>query len=90
MGPTLKSVQAVALQTVKPDRNALIVDHEAAARFHEAIAEALEAQDEIERDPACDPYWREKYAKWLGNAAVALQKMPAKWAALLSMEMPGR
>jgi protein subunit release factor A len=78
--------------------------HEYAAEFHEAMERALRLEEEISdaKENArreTNARWKHEYseearelepqyAKALGEAAFALQKMPHKWSALLSMELP--
>lgn len=72
------------------DRDALIEAHRQAAAFHEAMASALDSEREIEEGRRSgDPteYWDKQYPVELGRAAVALQKMPFKWAAVLGEEV---
>lgn len=85
------AAKTVAAQTARDDRWALIRAHVTAARFHEAMADALDAQDEIESAASpqeVDPYWRKKFQDALGKAVVALREMPVKWQAVLEAELP--
>jgi hypothetical protein len=62
--------------------------HEHASDFHGAIARAIECQAELASEDDMDaPYWRIQYGNALGEAALALQKMPMKWAAVLGPEL---
>lgn len=79
---------------------ALIAAHRAAAAFHEAMADALDAQAEIdeavhnariEKNPAWAlDYHAEakelepRYAAALGRSAAAMQRVPVKWLAILT------
>jgi len=70
----------------------LIEAHEAAEAFHYAMAEAISAQREIaaEKEDAAyagDDYWQKLYTEMLVKAAVALQKMPSAWAAILTADI---
>lgn len=68
------------------DREAIRKAHDAAQRFHAAMAEALEAEIELEnRDNPDRGYWAESYQMALGAAAVAMEKMPIKWLAVLEV-----
>lgn len=80
--PTTLAVQLVAAH------KGLISAHEAAAEFHAAMAEALSAERELAEPDAnavTRDYWQAQYTKNLGVAAAALQKMPAAWAAVLTI-----
>jgi hypothetical protein len=86
------------------DREALIKAHRAAQEFHEAMDEALtyerdiedaeadlrDARDEADRESASQSKaeWEKLYSRALGRVAVALQKMPIKWAAILNEQVP--
>lgn len=65
--------------------------HWAAAEFHEAMAQAMSAREDIEAGDGsggpCDPHWVEKYKAAMGRAAAALQKMPVQWAAVLNAKV---
>lgn len=77
-------------------------DHEYACVFHRALSEAFSAMDDIETYTEYhreisdgDRFWADEieraqaeYSKAVGEAAAALQKMPAKWAAILEAELP--
>lgn len=76
-----------AVSRARSERLALMKAHAAAARFHEALAEALEAEDEIQ-DGSAHPYWTEKFKRELGNACVALRDMPKSWQEVLRAELP--
>lgn len=80
------------------DREALIKAHEAAHEFHEAMADALVNEREIEDTKriaiGSKVDWSDiieehekAYAAALGLAAGALQAMPVKWAAVLAIEL---
>lgn len=80
------------------NRDALIKAHEAAHEFHEAMADALVNERDIEDTKrialGSNVDWSDiieehekAYAEALGRAAVALQAMPVKWAAILSAEL---
>lgn len=86
LGAAVQNVMTAATKA-KRQRDDLMKAHEAAAQFHAALAEAFEAQDEIESGNV-DPYWTEKYTKELGRAVVALKAMPIKWQAVLACEIP--
>ena len=84
-------VQNVVAAVSVPSDMQMSGHHSQAAAFHEAMSRAFMMQDEIEqgkREGELDPYWEKQYAIELGNAAVALQKMPARWAAILEAELP--
>lgn len=77
------------------DREALIKAHELAAEFHEAMADALVNEREIEDTKALAKNskvdWSDiiadheaAYREALGRAAAALHAMPIKWAAVLN------
>lgn len=71
--------------------------HAAAADFHQAMAAAMEAQAEIDDVPEDGvrmtfedkTYWEKQYAEQLGLAAVAMQKVPVKWLAMLGIDSQG-
>ena len=70
----------------------LIGAHEAAAEFHAAMARALEYQSNMEEFPLGDPdraHAVKHYPFELGRAAAALQKMPVKWQAVLTIDIKG-
>lgn len=82
-------VKTVADQAAR-QRATLGRAHDAAADFHAAISRAMLMQEEIEvgkREGELDPYWETQFALELGNAAVALQKMPPAWRAILEVEI---
>lgn len=82
------------------DRDALIKAHSAAEEFHRAMGDALtyerdiedaesdlrEAKDQAGRDSALESKaeWEKLYSRALGQAAVAMQKLPVKWLAILN------
>lgn len=90
---TTITVNAVAVAT---QRN-LGPQYQAAADFFQAMADAVEAKEEIashrkdalhifsDADEAQKDleYWRGQHQAALGRAAVALQQIPVKWAAIL-------
>lgn len=91
---TSLAVEMVALQAAK--RQQLQTAHEHAAEFHEAIAEAMQVEADLaefkEMGLTAETDWdvarlEKRYPEALGRAAVALQKMPSKWAAILSVEL---
>lgn len=69
------------------DRAAMRDAHEAAGEFHAARARVLDA--EIERDVHMHGedsiYWESERQSALGAAAVAMEKMPLKWLAVLEV-----
>lgn len=71
----------------KQDRDAMARAHEAAGDFHCAMAGALDAEAELEtchEDDRAD--WQRQYQSALGAAAVAMQRVPVKWLAILGVE----
>ncbi len=83
---------ALAVQLVAAHKDAgLIEAHRHGERFHYAMSGALEAQREIDEGMAeygtPEQYWVEKYQRMLGIAAAELQAMPAKWAAILTIDV---
>lgn len=86
LGAIVQNVVAAVVKA-KQQRDMLRQAHAAAARFHEAIAEAIEAEEEMEGDNA-DPYWAEKYKREIGKAGAAIRDMPIKWQAVLQCELP--
>lgn len=71
-------------------RDALATAHSHAEDFHCAMWRALEAERELEdTDLSGDDraYWEKSYTEALGSAVKALQRMPAKWAAILHAEL---
>lgn len=88
-------MNAMTLQTLlhrlpKPsDRDALVTAHLQAAAFHEAWANALEAQGELAGDQDYDGrvYWEKSYRESLGEAAVAMERMPVLWTAVLGVKV---
>jgi hypothetical protein len=81
----LTSITAAIVASRKPDP-ALERAHRHAAEFHEAMAEALEAQMELDAD-AGSKFWQARYGEALGQASRALALMPVKWAAVLGCEL---
>ena len=81
-----------ALQTLSrvvpknAQRDALIEAYLHLENLAYALREALEAECEIEKGD--DMYYRNKYAEMLGKAAVAMQKVPAVWLAILDVKLP--
>lgn len=75
-------VNAVAVSAA----NGLESAHRHAAKFHEAMADAISAQEELAGDPEFTdvPYWQERERQALGKAAQALRDMPVRWAAVLN------
>lgn len=74
----------------RADREALQKAHDAAAEFHAAMSRAVIAEielDEIKGDDVHEDrgYWEAEYQSALGAAAVAMQKMPGKWLAVLGL-----
>ena len=74
----------------------LISAHDYAETFHANMSLALTYADEIadiESDPESDPAWlraaQDSYATALGQAGAALQKMPVKWQAILTIDIKG-
>lgn len=67
---------------------AAITAHEAAAAYHEAMAEALRAEDELAGDAEFTdvPYYTKQYEKYAGRAVAMLQRMPLLWAAAVTMQ----
>lgn len=72
------------------DRDALRKAHEHAEDFHQAMADALTAEDELsETDESMvdRPYWQKRYQEALGKAAAAATKMPAIWLTILGVKI---
>lgn len=100
MNVTVLAVKAVAS---RPTDRTLAGYHDHAEAFHCAMARALRLADDIEdikRDLRQHSFRSEyaghdedlaemeaSYSAAMGEAALALQKMPAKWAAILQCEL---
>lgn len=85
------AVQAVAHHTNAELKQveALMKAHGHAQDFHGAMEDAFDAERELlDRDGDPTGYWQKEYRDALGRAAAALQKMPARWAAILQCELP--
>lgn len=98
MNATTRALTSVAFATLAtPAKRKLLQEaHEQAAIFHQSLADAFDAERDLEEYATYSDksdwtdeieYARKKYAASLGAAAVALQKMPAKWAAILQCEL---
>jgi len=83
---SLSTITAAIVASRKPDPE-LEKAHRAAAEFHEAMAEAIEAQMELDGRTEDAAYWQDRYGKSLGQASRALAAMPVKWAAVLGCEL---
>ena len=73
------------------DRDALMKAHDVAADFHNAMSAAINAEQELadeSLDELARTYFQRRYKESLGEAAVAMQKMPVKWLAILECELP--
>ncbi len=85
----LTTITAAIVASRKPDRD-LMEAHRQAAQFHEAMAEAIDAQMELDggrNDDTDTKFWQARYGEALGQAGRALALMPVKWAAVLGTEL---
>lgn len=82
----MRDITTIAVQAVAVSVDPVLEDaHRAAAEFHEAMADAIEAKEDI--DGPDGVYWRSRYVAAMGRAAAALQKMPVQWAAVLNAKV---
>lgn len=88
----ITSIVRAVVTAAQPSPVSMALAHAAAEDFHHAMRDAFSAQQDIEAGDGdggpCDPHWNERYQDALGRAAVALQKMPIRWAAVLEAELP--